>query len=414
MRKTPRGLRVHIALFGRRNVGKSSLLNALTGQRVSIVSPEAGTTTDPVTKPMELQPIGPVLFIDTAGLDDVGALGALRTARSRKVIERADVAILVARADTWGAVEDAVVAQLRDRGTPMVVALNQVDRVAPAEEVLERLVATGLPAARTAAPTGEGLDTLRGLVADAVPPEHMATPTLMGDLVPAGGLAVLVTPIDKEAPKGRLILPQVQAIRDLLDHKATCVVCQDGELRAVLDRLRTPPDLVVTDSQAFDRVAAVTPASVPMTSFSILYARLKGDLPAMARAAAVVDDLGPGDRVLVAEACTHHPVEDDIGRVKIPAWLAQKAGGPMEIDTVSGRDWPADLDGYRMVIHCGACVWNRRQVRSRLAEGEDRGIPISNYGLVIAATLGILPRALEPFPDALAAWRGAAAPPDIE
>ncbi|WP_243294595.1 [FeFe] hydrogenase H-cluster maturation GTPase HydF [Geothrix mesophila] len=395
----PRGLRLHIGLFGRRNVGKSSLLNALTRQQVALVSPQAGTTTDPVEKPMELLPLGPVLFVDTAGLDDTGDLGAARTARSRAVLERVDLGILVAEQGAWGTFERGLLAELRARDIPAVVAMNKAD-LAPCGVPPDL---DGATAVAVSAVTGEGLEALRSALLAAAPGDLPATRRLLADLVPPGELAVLVMPIDASAPKGRLILPQVMAIRDVLDGSGLALVVQARELPAALACLRRPPALVVTDSQAFRSVAEAVPEAVPMTSFSILMSRLQGDLAAQALGALVLDALRPGDRVLVAEGCTHHPTGEDIGRVKLPRWLAQKAGGPLSFDTVQGRDFPGDLSPYRLVVHCGNCMGNRREMLARIRRCEAAGVPITNYGLAIAHSLGILERALRPFSGILEA-----------
>jgi [FeFe] hydrogenase H-cluster maturation GTPase HydF len=398
-------VRLHIGLFGRRNVGKSSLVNALARQGVSIVSPEAGTTTDPVEKAMELQPIGPVVFIDTAGLDDEGALGALRVARTRQVLERTDLGVVVAEAGAWGPFEEELARELAARGVPALVAFTKCDLADPAPEHLARAAALGLRTVRTAAPAGRGIPELREALLAAAPDAIIDPPTILGDLVGPGELAVLVVPVDKEAPKGRLILPQVQAIRDLLDSDALCLVVKERELRTALARLAAPPRLVVTDSQAFLKVAADTPPGVPLTSFSILFSRFKGDLASQVEGALAVDDLAPGDRVLVAEACSHHPIGEDIGRVKIPRWLTQYVGGKLELEHVQGKDFPDDLSPYRLVVHCGACTVNRRAMLSRIERCRRAGVPVTNYGLVIAYSLGIFERALSPFPGALELFR---------
>ena len=404
MRTAPKGMRLHIGLFGRRNVGKSALLNAVTRQDVSIVSDAAGTTTDPVEKPMEMLPIGPVLFIDTAGIDDVGALGAMRVQRTRQVFDRTDVGVLVV-AEEWGDFEESILAELRGREMPVIVVFNKGDLCEPKPAVLASLDQLGVPIVRAVALRGEGVLDLREALIRAAPEEFVNAPAIVGDLVPPGELVVLVVPIDLEAPKGRLILPQVQSIRDLLDHDAYCMVVKDRELPVALARLNRPPALVVTDSQAFLKVADDTPIDVPLTSFSILFARYKGDLGEFARGTAAIERLAPGDRILVAEACSHHPIGDDIGRVKIPHWLTQYVGGRLQFEHVQGHDFPDDLDGYKLVVHCGACVHNRRAVLSRIMRCRRAGVPITNYGLTIACSLGILERALGPFPSALEAYR---------
>ncbi len=405
MQKAPKSFRLHIGLFGRRNVGKSSLLNAITRQQVSIVSDQAGTTTDPVEKPMELLPLGPVLFIDTAGIDDIGALGELRVDRTRQVFERTDLGVIVVEAGHWGPFEDGILEELAARNVPIVVVFNKIDLQEPNPGIVERLTGLNVRMVRTNAPSGRGILDFRQALLEAAPEEFVTHPAILGDLVGAGEMAVLVVPIDKEAPKGRLIMPQVQSIRDLLDSDAFCMVVKERELRAALERLKVPPKLVVTDSQAFLKVAADTPPNIPMTSFSILFARFRGDLTAQVEGTVAVDKLKTGDRVLVAEHCSHHPIADDIGRVKIPRWLTQYVGGKLEFEHVQGHDFPEDLSPYKLVIHCGACTSNRREMLSRILRCRQAGVPISNYGLVIAYSLGIFERALEPFPAALEVYR---------
>lgn len=405
MRSAPKGLRLHIGLFGRRNVGKSSILNALTRQTVSIVSDIAGTTTDPVEKPMEMLPIGPVLFIDTAGIDDVGALGEMRVQKTRQVFERAEVGIIVSTADDWGDFEDGILSELRERKVPVIAVFNKTDIAGvdvARKTALEKL---SIPCIETSAVTGEGVLDLREALVKTAPEEFINTPAILGDLAPAGELVVLVIPIDLEAPKGRLILPQVQSIRDILDNDAYCMVVKERELCDALDRLKRPPALVVTDSQAFLKVAADTPDHIPMTSFSILFARFKGDLAEFVKGSLAIEKLAPGDRVLICEACSHHPIGEDIGRVKIPRWLRQYVGGKLEFTHMQGRDFPDDLASYKLAIHCGACMWNRREVLSRVIRCRRAGVPITNYGLAIAYSLGIFERALRPFPAALEIYR---------
>ena len=407
MERTPKGLRLHIGIFGRRNVGKSSLLNAMTRQQVSIVSEEAGTTTDPVEKPMELLPLGPVLFIDTAGIDDVGALGQLRVDKTLQVFERTDVGVIVTQAHEWGQFEQQMLAELRRFKVPVIVVFNKMDLHSSSASLEAQLKEQAVRVVETAATEGRGLLDLRQALIESAPEDFVNNPNILGDLVGPDGLAVLVVPIDKEAPKGRLILPQVQSIRDLLDSDAYCLVVKERELRRALERLKDPPQLVVTDSQAFLKVAADTPPDVLLTSFSILFSRFKGDLISQVAGALAVDTLQTGDRVLVAESCSHHPIADDIGRVKIPRWLTQYVGGRLEFEHVQGHDFPQDLTPYKLVIHCGACTTNRREVLNRIVRCRAASVPITNYGLVIAFSLGIFERALGPFPAALEVYHAA-------
>lgn len=399
MRRTPRGLRLHIGIFGRRNVGKSSLLNAMTRQAVSIVSPRAGTTTDPVEKPMELLPLGPVLFIDTAGIDDGGTLGSLRVQRSRRAIDRTDLGIVVSDSGNVGAFEEGLIADLRSRGVPTIVVFNKADISAPTQSQIALLEERGLQVVVTVATVGQGLEALRCALLEAMPDDFVNQPAIVADLVGAGGCALLVVPIDKEAPKGRLILPQVQTIRDLLDGACFCLVVRESELRQALACLRQPPQLVVTDSQAFLQVSKVITPDVPLTSFSILFARYRGDLPTQVEGTLAIDTLKEGDHVLVAESCTHHPIVEDIGTVKIPRWLNRRIGGPLRFTHVHGHDFPEDLAPFDLVVHCGGCMHNRRLLLSRILRCREQGVPITNYGLCIAHSLGILNRALAPFEE---------------
>lgn len=401
MQDTPRGARLHIAIFGRRNAGKSSLINALTSQDIALVSPVPGTTTDPVYKAMEILPLGPVVIIDTAGIDDVGDLGALRVERTMQVLAKTDLAVLVIDPEAGvTAYERDLAADLAKRAIPFVAVATKSD-LAPSypAALIEWGVALGRPVLAVSAKTGQGIEELkRALIKTA--PDNWEGPPVIGDLLSPGDTAVLVVPIDLAAPKGRLILPQVQTIRDILDHDASAVVVKERELRDALANLRRKPRVVVTDSQEFLKAAADTPPDVWLTSFSILMARYKGDLETLVAGAKAVDALRPGDRVLIAEGCTHHRQADDIGRVKIPRWLRQAVGGDLAFEWVSGGDFPRDLASFRLIIHCGACMLNRREMLHRLSVARESGVPIVNYGVLIAHLHGILPRALAPFPAA--------------
>ncbi len=403
---TPKSFRLHIGLFGRRNVGKSSLLNAITRQQVSIVSDIAGTTTDPVEKPMELLPLGPVLFIDTAGIDDVGVLGELRKQKTQNVFDRTDLGVVITDG-TWGQYETQITKEFSERKIPAIVVFNKTDINKPEAAVVDSLKKQDISVVFTVASKSEGVLEFRQSLLDNAPADFIDSPAIVGDIVGPGNFAVLVVPIDKEAPKGRLILPQVQTIRDLLDSDSYCVVVKERELKSALDSLNKKAKLVVTDSQAFLKVAADTPRDIMMTSFSILYSRFKGDLVTQTLGAMAIENLKAGDKVLVAEACSHHPIAEDIGRVKIPRWLTQYIGGRLNIDFVQGHDFPEDISDYKLIIHCGACMWNRRAMLSRILKCRKANVPITNYGLVIAYSLGIFERALEPFTAALQVYKKA-------
>ena len=399
--RAPKSFRLHIGIFGKRNAGKSSILNALTHQDVSIVSEVAGTTTDPVEKPMELLPLGPVLFIDTAGIDDTGDLGDKRVDKTRAVFDRTDLGVIVTNFSEWGEYEIQVMEEFKKREIPFVIAFNKTDKFSENLELTSELENLNIKYVSTSATEGTGILELRQLLLQTAPADFINRPSILADLVGPGEAAILVVPIDKEAPKGRLILPQVQSIRDLLDNDSFCMVVKERELRQALSIMNKPPKLIVTDSQAFLKVAADTPPEVPMTSFSILFARFQGDLPEMVRGAMAIDSLKTGDKILIAEACSHHPIGEDIGTVKIPRWLTQYVGGKLKIDSVRGHDFPQDISEYKLIIHCGACMWNRRAMLSRIIKARQAGVPITNYGLTIAFSLGIFERALKVFPAAL-------------
>ncbi|MEN6385082.1 MAG: [FeFe] hydrogenase H-cluster maturation GTPase HydF [Phycisphaerales bacterium] len=398
MINTPKSLRLHIGIFGRRNVGKSSLLNAITRQQVSIVSDVAGTTTDPVEKPMEFLPIGPVVFIDTAGVDDIGALGEMRIKKTKKIFERTDLGIIVTDDGRWGNFEQGIYDELKNRKTPVIAVFNKSDIAAADEQAINKLKSMKISCVQMAANQSKGILDFRQALIDAGPVVFINTSSILGAVVVPGEMAVLVVPIDKEAPKGRIILPQVQCIRDILDNDAYCVVVKEHELRSALERFANkPPKIVITDSQAFLKVAGDTPDEIPLTSFSIVFARYKGDLNEFFKGTRAIDKLKSGDKVLIAESCSHHPIVDDIGRVKIPRWLNEYVGGELKFDTCQGNDFPQNLADYKLVLQCGGCMSNRKQILSRIEQCRKKGVPITNYGVAIAYILGIFERALRPF-----------------
>ena len=394
--KAPRGVRLAIALVGRRNAGKSSLLNALTGQETAIVSDTPGTTTDPVAKHYELLPLGPVTFFDTAGLDDVGDLGELRIRATRKVLARSDVAVVVLGEAGLGEPERALIATIKDLEVPYILVWNKADLRTPGTPLASDN-GTCAPLDVSAA-TGRGVDALKQALMDAAPAEHKRERPIVGDLIGEGDWVVCVVPIDLAAPKGRLILPQVQVLREVLDCDAVAVTVKEREIQAALENLGRKPALVVTDSQVVMSVAADVPPDVPLTTFSTLFARYKGDLDGLVRGAAAIDELEDGDSVLIGEACSHHAVADDIGRVKIPRWMTQYTGRDLDFEVYSGHDFPDDLERFKLVVHCGACMLNRTEMLRRMTECARRGVAVTNYGVAISKLQGVLDRILAPFP----------------
>ena len=402
MLNTPRANRLHIGLFGRRNAGKSSLINMLTGQSLAIVSDEPGTTADPVLKSMELLPLGPVVFIDTAGLDDEGDLGALRAAKSREMMTHSDLALLVIPVTAGRNIELEIawLEELKKHKIPVLGVLSQSDWVANPELLQAELVdLLEIPFVTISSETGAGRSNLLLAMVEHAPRDFERA-TLLGDLFEPKAPIILVAPQDLQAPKGRLILPQVQTIRDILDHDGMVLVVKDTELPDLLNLLKTPPALVVTDSQIFPKVEELLGPNVPLTSFSILMARYKGDLATFIRGARKIATLTEHDKVLIAEACTHHALEDDIGREKIPRWLRQKVGQGMQVDIVSGFDFPENLGSYDLIIHCGGCMFTRKQLMSRLIKAEAEDVPMTNYGVATAALNGMLVRVTSMFPEA--------------
>ena len=386
--------RLHIGFFGKRNAGKSSLCNAVTGQELSVVSDVRGTTTDPVRKAMELLPLGPVVIIDTPGLDDEGELGALRVKRTRQVLNYVDLAVLTVDATVGMTEPERELCEIfKNKNIPYVVAYNKSD-------LLSSIPKPGENEIYVSARDGVNIDELKDKMAALVKASDEQK-FIVGDLIEPNDKIVLVVPIDKAAPKGRLILPQQQTIRDILDSGATALVCRDTELSELLASLPQKPRMVITDSQAFGKVAKIVPRDVELTSFSILFARYKGNLREAVRGAAMLDKLQDGDKILISEGCTHHRQCGDIGTVKLPKWISEYTGKQLGFEFTSGRDFPEDLSAYALVIHCGGCMLTEREMQYRARHASDSGIPMSNYGIIIAHTHGILRRSLEPFKDIL-------------
>ncbi len=401
MNQTPASERVHIGFFGRRNAGKSSVMNAVTGQDLAVVSDVRGTTTDPVYKSMELLPLGPVVMMDTPGIDDEGELGALRVRKSYQVLNKTDAAVLVIDGGVGVTPEDkALLKRIREKKIPYVIAVNKKELAAPdaLEKIVDELSSEDGEIIAVSAATGEGIDELKEQIAAAVDTEEPER-YIVRDLLKPSDMAVLVVPIDKAAPKGRLILPQQQTIRDILEADAVSVVVKETELKNVLGQFQNKPKMVITDSQAFEKVAADTPEDILLTSFSILFARYKGDLAAVVKGVTALDTLEDGDAILISEGCTHHRQCDDIGTVKLPRWIREYTGKEIRIETTSGTEFPDDLTKYKMIVHCGGCMLNEREMKYRLKCAEDQGVPMTNYGITIAYMKGILKRSVEVFPE---------------
>lgn len=395
--KSLKSMRLHIGVFGRTNVGKSSLLNKITNQEVSIVSDIAGTTTDVVEKSMELLPVGPVTFLDTAGLDDETELSVQRIEKTMKVVNRIDVAVVVCDFNGIGKFENDLIEKFKELKIPYLIVVNKCDLAPKSFHIdlkpeLSNIIYTSVKKDEKI------VFKFKEALVNLLPEDFVNSPKIVGDLVPAKSTVILVIPIDKEAPKGRIILPQIQTLRDLLDNNCLSYVVKESELKDALDNLKTPPALVVTDSQAFKKVSEIVPENVSLTSFSILFARLKGDLDEFVNGARAIENLKDGDMVLILESCTHHAIEDDIGRVKIPNLLRKKTGKNLVIHNYAGHDFP-DIKDYKLIIHCGACMTNRREVLSRVLIANQNNVPITNYGVAISYCLGILPRAIKIFTE---------------
>lgn len=391
MNDTPKGERLHIALFGKRNAGKSSLINGMTGQSLSIVSEVKGTTTDPVSKAMEILPIGPVMLIDTPGLDDEGELGELRIKKAKEVLRKTDVVLLVVDATDCEdlSLERQLAEELEQRKVPYLWVYNKSDLISKKDCKENEIYVSAV--------RGDGILALKEKLPQLLPKETERP--LVRDLIDEGDLVILVIPIDKAAPKGRLILPQQQTIRDILEKGGIPVVVRNTELQQVFGKLNQKPKMVITDSQAFQEVAKVTPEDIPLTSFSILMARYKGNLAFLAKNAGKIEELQDGDKILVSEGCTHHRQCGDIGTVKIPNWMRQYTGKELIFETSSGGEFPEDLSSYAMVVHCGACMLNAKEMKYRMQEARIQNVPIVNYGILIAYMKGIVKRSLALFPD---------------
>lgn len=398
--KTLKSMRLHIGIFGKTNAGKSAFLNRITNQDVSIVSEQAGTTTDVVEKSMELLPVGPVTFLDTAGINDSTTLGAERIAKTLKVINRTDIAVIICDYNGIDQYEEDLIKNFTELKIPYMIVVNKQDVKEISEqkynEIVKQIADENKILLTSAITDSDIVFKFKEKLVRMLPEEFVNSPKIAGDLIPPKSTVILVIPIDKEAPKGRIILPQVQTLRDLLDSDCLTYVVKESGLKQALDNLKTPPALVITDSQAFKTVSEIVPEEIPLTSFSILFARLKGNLNAFKKGAKAIEKLKDGDKVLILESCTHHAIEDDIGRVKIPNLLRKKTGKDLIIEHYSGHDFP-QIDGISLIIHCGACMTNRREVLSRILLANNKDVPITNYGITISYCLGILDRAMRVF-----------------
>lgn len=402
---TSRSLRTHIALFGRRNAGKSSVINAITNQDIAIVSEVKGTTTDPVYKSMEILPIGPCVLIDTAGIDDLGTLGELRIKKTMDVLDKTDIALLVIEANTRITEDDiCTLNRIKAKEIPVILVINKIDISNVSEEELQDIRNEfNIPVISVSTLEKKGIEELKEEIIKLIPVDEDKF-KIVGDLVEPGDLVVLVTPIDKAAPKGRLILPQQQILRDILDNNAIAIVTKETELRQALEKISIKPRMVITDSQVFSKVAEETPRDIMLTSFSILFARYKGELDELIKGARAIEKLKNGDRILISEGCTHHRQEDDIGRVKIPRWINQITGKRFEFEYSSGVTFTDDVKRYSLIVHCGGCMLNRAAMVNRINSAKNLNVPIVNYGVLIAYVQGILERTLEPFPQAKKIW----------
>ena len=399
LNSTPSSERVHIGIFGKRNAGKSSVINAITNQSLAIVSDIKGTTTDPVSKAMELLPLGPVMIIDTPGLDDVGELGKMRIQKSYQVLNKSDIGILVVDGTLGQTDEDkALINKFKEKNIPYIVVMNKLDLVRKQQNIDENEINSNPNTIWVSSTTKENIYELKEMIAKQAPTDEPKF-KIVGDLLNPSDFVVLVVPIDKAAPKGRLILPQQQTIRDILEANANAIVVKENELKNTLKNLGKKPKLVITDSQVFSKVSADTPKDILLTSFSILFDRYKGDLKETVKGVKTLEDLKDNDTILISEGCTHHRQCDDIGTVKIPKWITKYTNKKINFEFTSGTEFPYDLSKYKMIIHCGGCTLNEREMKYRVKCAQDQNIPFTNYGILIAYTQGILKRTLEPFSD---------------
>lgn len=405
MLKTPKSLRLQIGLFGRTNVGKSTFLNYITNQDVSITSPIPGTTTDVVEKAMELLPIGPVLFLDTAGIDDKSRLSLPRFKKTKNIFERSDIYVLVIEPGAWGEYEEKIIKESQKQNTPVIIVINKADINRPNADFIEKMKKYSQQILVLSSTDKNNQDRaihdFKRKIIKIVPADFLTPPPIIGDLMPQGGVSVLIIPIDKEAPKGRIILPQVQTIRDALDNEQMSITVTESEYKLALEKLKQYPDIVICDSQVVERMVNDTPKEVKCTTFSILFARIKGNLSDMVEAVGIIEKLKDGDKVLIAESCSHHPIEDDIGRVKIPRWLKKYTGKQLIFESCAGRDFPENLKLYKLIVQCGGCMITRREMLARIEKAKAQEVPITNYGVCISFLQGVLKRVLSPFPAVL-------------
>ncbi len=405
MLNTPKSLRLQIGIFGRTNVGKSSFLNMIANQDVAIISEIPGTTTDVVEKSIELLPVGPVTLLDTAGFGDVSELSDSRIDRSYRIFDRADVAVLVIEPNVWTDFEDEIYTIIKSNKTPFIIAINKIDTIDPSEDFLKIISKKSKHILQFSAndleKRNDYISEFKSELLKVLPKDALDSKPLIRDLIPEGGLCILIVPIDMEAPKGRIILPQVQTIRDILDGNSIAIVVKETEYSETLKLLNRKPDLVVCDSQVVFKMVAETPDDIPCTTFSILFSRLKGDLDEEVKGLNVLNELKNTDKILIAESCSHHPMEDDIGRIKIPKWLQSYLNDMPEIEVANGRDYPANLKDYKLIIHCGACMLTRNEKLIRIEKAKQAGVPITNYGIVISQLHNVLERVLTPFPETL-------------